>query len=167
MNLSHRASSYFLSFIFGFGKEIISYFLLLFLSLLVWVTLFLFLLFLFGLRAWSALYQLETARLALTVLCLFVHLLVPFGLELYRVKIIMLFYTVLVYYYQVFSVWQSFPHKLDCLSRSHAWISWRFLWHYQCLLGADSQRLQLASIQRMLGLIIVIYQGHPVPTWTL
>ena len=31
VNLSHGASSYFLSFIFGFGKESLSYFLLLFL----------------------------------------------------------------------------------------------------------------------------------------
>ena len=59
VNLTQRASSSFLSFIIGFGKEIISSFLILFSSLQVQGTLLFFLLFLFGLRAQIALNHLD------------------------------------------------------------------------------------------------------------
>ena len=51
LTLPHRSYYSFLSFIFGFEKEIISSFLLLFSILWVQGTILLFLLFLFGLRA--------------------------------------------------------------------------------------------------------------------
>ena len=55
MTLPHQEPSSFLSFIFGFGKEIISSFILPFLGIQVRGTILFFLLFLFGLRAQSAL----------------------------------------------------------------------------------------------------------------
>ena len=60
VTLTHRASSSFLSFMFDFVKESISSFLLLFSIIQVRGTIIFFLLFLFGLRAWSALYHLES-----------------------------------------------------------------------------------------------------------
>ena len=50
LDLPHQASSYFLYFIFGFGKESFSSFDLLFLGIQVQGTLILFLLVLFGFR---------------------------------------------------------------------------------------------------------------------
>ena len=60
VTLPHRSSSSFLYFIFGFGKESLSSFLLLFSSTQVRGTLIFILLFLFGLRAQSAIYNLES-----------------------------------------------------------------------------------------------------------
>ena len=58
VTLPNQSYSSFLSFIVGFVKQIISYSLLVFLSLQVRGTIFFFILFLFGLQARSALYHL-------------------------------------------------------------------------------------------------------------
>ena len=58
-------------------------------------------------------------------------------------------------------------HKLDCLFLSHAWLSWSFLWHYHCLLGAALQRLQLTSLQLTLGWITCLCKIHLGLTWIL
>ena len=61
MNLSHGESFYLYSFIFGFGKESLSYFLLLSFSIREQGSLLFFILFLFVLQAQSALYPLESS----------------------------------------------------------------------------------------------------------
>ena len=69
-------------------------------------------------------------------------------------------YMVNVSYNQVYSIWQSYTHILDCLLNCHVWLMWHFFYIVNNYLQLISSGYIFSNLWLMWGLISYIYQIH-------